>query len=86
MSEQKTGSLTLQQIAELLSLAEPIKNPSYPPLPKQHGPLRYFDNELRCASRGCGTVTHYKVKGVPYCAIHSLRLMNDMLAEYEEKE
>ena len=49
--------------------------------PVQHGPLRQFDNYFRCASRGCSSPTFFKLQGIPYCMIHCLRTMNDMLVE-----
>jgi hypothetical protein len=49
-------------------------------VPPQYGPLRQFDREMRCASRGCGSPTHFKVSGIPRCSIHALRELNDMLA------
>jgi len=52
------------------------------PVPEQRGPLRRFEREMRCASRGCGSSTYFKLQGIPYCMIHCLRLMNEMLVEY----
>jgi|SRR6516225_1243224 hypothetical protein len=49
------------------------------PIPEQYGPLRRFDRELRCASRGCGSPTYYKVDGIPYCTVHALRQLNDLV-------
>lgn len=51
------------------------------PLPPQYGPLIYYEREHRCASRGCGSPTHYKVRGIPYCSIHALRKLNEMVCE-----
>jgi hypothetical protein len=51
------------------------------PVPEQHGPLRHFDTEMRCASRGCGSSTFLKVQGVQYCMTHSLSRLNEMLIE-----
>ena len=50
------------------------------PVPPQYGPLRQHDREMRCASRGCGSSTFYKVLGTPRCMTHALRQLNDMLA------
>jgi len=49
------------------------------PIPEQYGPLRRFDRELRCASRGCGSPTYYKVDHIPYCTTHALRELNEMV-------
>lgn len=59
---------------------EPASGPY--PIPEQFGPLRHWDATLRCASRGCASPTHYKLQGIPYCYIHCLRKMNDMLIEF----
>lgn len=53
------------------------------PAPEQFGPLRWYDKEMRCASRGCGSPTYCKLKGIPYCIMHSLKLMNELLVELE---
>lgn len=50
-------------------------------VPEQKGPVRFYDNTLRCASRGCASPTHFKVQGVPYCMIHVVWKLNDMLLE-----
>ena len=48
----------------------------------QKGPLRYYDNgNMRCLSRRCGSPTHYKLRGVPYCTVHALRKMNEELTD-----
>lgn len=49
------------------------------PIPEQRGPLRQFEKEHRCASKGCGSPTHFKLQNIPRCSIHALRAMNDML-------
>jgi len=51
------------------------------PAPEQFGPLRWVDSTLRCASRGCSSPTHCKLKGIPYCFSHCLREMNQMLLD-----
>jgi hypothetical protein len=48
-------------------------------IPEQHGPMRHFDREMRCASPGCGSPTHFKLEGIPRCMVHCLREMNEML-------
>jgi len=65
--------LTQEQITELLKPKEVIRASN------QRGPLRWFDREMRCASRGCGSATFCKVQGVPYCMMHSLTELNEML-------
>lgn len=45
------------------------------------GVIRYYDKEMRCASRGCSSPTYIKVNGVPRCSAHALREANDMLHE-----
>lgn len=51
------------------------------PIPEQNGPLRQFELEMRCASKGCGSSTFFKLQGVPRCMMHCLRKMNEMLIE-----
>lgn len=51
------------------------------PVPEQYGPFRFYDTETRCASRGCGSPTRYKLQGIPYCSVHVIRKMNEMLFE-----
>lgn len=46
--------------------------------PQQFGPLRHWDTEMRCASRGCGSSTFFKVHGIPRCMIHALRELNEL--------
>jgi len=50
----------------------------------QKGPLRYFDQTLRCTSRRCGSPTHYKFRGMPLCTVHALRMMNEELTNEDE--
>lgn len=52
------------------------------PIPEQFGPLRWHDETKRCASRGCASPTYCSVMMVPYCTMHALRKMNDMLYEF----
>jgi len=51
------------------------------PVPPQVGPLRHFDVSSRCASRGCGSPTFLKVRGIRRCTIHALRELNQMLVD-----
>lgn len=57
---------------------EKVINELYPVQP-QTGPLRYYDTEMRCLSRRCGSPTHYKLNNVPKCETHCLKEMNEML-------
>lgn len=50
-------------------------------VPEQHGPLRRYERNMRCASRGCASPTYHKVQGVPYCMIHCMGRLNNMLIE-----
>ena len=50
----------------------------------QKGPLRYWDKEMRCTSRRCGSPTHYKFRGMPLCTVHALRMMNEELTNENE--
>lgn len=52
------------------------------PIPEQFGPLRYHEPMVPCASRGCRAPTPWKLQGIPYCYIHCLRKMNEMLQEF----
>jgi len=69
--------LTLEETQALLATPEP----QYAPSPIQEGPLRFFDNEMLCTSRRCGSPTWIKVKGMPLCIAHALRELNQMLIE-----
>lgn len=66
-----------QQYADGTFVEEETRN-KYP-RPEQVGPLRRYDNEMRCASRGCNSPTYYKLQGIQYCSVHVIRIMNDML-------
>jgi hypothetical protein len=71
--------LTQQQIAELLKPKVQVSN-----APPQTGPLRYYDREMRCASRGCGSPTYTKVEHVPLCMTHALRKLNELVVQVTE--
>ena len=75
----KIEAITDDLASELL--ASPEEKPKAEPRPRpiQVGPLRFFDTEFRCASRGCGSSTRWKVCGIPRCVVHALRELNDML-------
>ena len=65
--------------AQIKALLEP-KQVGYPS-PPQFGPLRWFDKEMRCASRGCGSPTYIQLESIPRCSMHALKKMNEMLYE-----
>lgn len=67
--------------ATIARLLDADNKPRAYPIPEQHGPLRRNDTGYRCASRRCGTFTYFKVRGIPYCMIHALNILNDMLIE-----
>jgi hypothetical protein len=46
---------------------------------EQRGPLRWFDQTMRCASKGCSGPTWCKFLGVPYCYGHVMWIMNEIL-------
>jgi hypothetical protein len=87
--------LNTEQISSLLepklrkiSRPEVEKEPRRFPAIEQHGPLRYYDIEMRCLkktvggdnfTRTCGSPTHFKLQGVAYCMIHCLVQMNELL-------
>jgi hypothetical protein len=50
----------------------------------QRGPLRYFDQTMRCTSRRCGSATHYKFRGMPLCTVHAMKRMNEELTDEDE--
>jgi hypothetical protein len=52
---------------------------------ERRGPLRWYDNTLRCASKGCGSPTNCKVEGIPYCMMHALRSLNEMVIRMTEQ-
>jgi len=49
----------------------------------QVGPVRWFDKEMRCASKRCTSPTYIKVVGIPHCYTHALRKVNEMYVELE---
>lgn len=49
--------------------------------PPQVGPIRFFDVEMRCSSRGCSSPTYIRLKGMPRCMMHTIRLANELLVE-----
>jgi hypothetical protein len=69
--------LSPEAIAALLD-KESTGSKQYP-VPVQEGPLRHFEREMRCACKGCGSSTFFKVCGIPRCMMHALRELNLML-------
>lgn len=75
------GQLGLEEVQALI--ASNTTNGRVPRT-KQFGPLRTYDQEMRCASRGCGSPTHFQLNGIPYCWPHVVWRMNEMLTPQEE--
>lgn len=69
---------TVDNLEAVLDPLKALREKYYVP---QVGPLRHFDREMRCASRGCGSSTFYKLEGIPKCTTHLLFRMNEMLVE-----
>lgn len=50
------------------------------PRPVQFGPLKIGDEMyLRCAQRGCGSPTCFKVNSIPYCMSHAITQLNRII-------
>lgn len=49
------------------------------PIPDQKGPLSFHEREMRCARRGCGSSTFFKVNNIPTCMKHALFDLNDII-------
>lgn len=82
--------LTQEEITALLhkELEKPNKRAGLtekPPQarPRQIGPLRWYDKQGRCSSRGCGSPTYIRVMGAPYCTTHALYMLNKLLLSYD---
>lgn len=75
-------SLTLDEIQKLLNVkpVSLIEKRLGKYEPNQMGPLRWFDKEMRCTERRCGSPTYCKVVGIPLCTMHALTRLNEMLA------
>lgn len=41
----------------------------------EDSPVRLFDKEFRCVSKGCHSPTYYKLRGIPYCGVHLIYLL-----------
>jgi hypothetical protein len=52
-------------------------------LPPQVGPIKWYDKEMRCASRGCSSSTYIKFCGIPKCMMHTLREANELMVEHD---
>jgi hypothetical protein len=77
-------TLSPEQISGLLA-PKPSK---VKPVKKEHertvfqtGPIRFFDLTMRCASRGCGSPTTWKLQGIPKCSMHLITECNRLLME-----
>lgn len=68
-----------EAVTRLLALKDRTGVDRVPRANPQYGPLRYYDTEMRCSSRRCGSPTHYKVQGAPKCTVHALKELNEML-------
>ena len=66
-------------LKEINSILQTYDRPN--PVSNQTGPIRFFDKEMRCGSRGCSSPTYIKVKGMPKCMMHTIRMANEMLVE-----
>ena len=71
--------LTAEEITALLEPQEVVREST-----QTSKFVRWFDKELRCASRGCRSPTYCKLEGVPYCTMHIIHHMDQMLNEREE--
>lgn len=49
--------------------------------PVQIGPLKYKDESMRCAARGCGSPTLIEINGVPYCYTHAIYALNHIVIQ-----
>ena len=75
-------TLSPEQIQQLLKPKEQHKATVKPNA--VDGPCRYYEQEHRCASRGCSSPTHYKVEGIPRCYPHAIVTLNDLVLEVQE--
>lgn len=50
--------------------------------PPQVGPIKRYDETMRCASRGCSAPTYLRLRGVPRCVPHIIRLANELMVEH----
>lgn len=84
LGAQLAKALSPEQIAGLLKVDKAIQRSGVleRKTPPQTGPIRWYDKEMRCASRGCGSPTYIKFDGVPYCGMHTLRLANERLQQH----
>lgn len=67
-----SNALSTEFIQELLKKDAPRES-------LQTGPIRFFDKEMRCASRGCSSPTYIKIEGIPLCMMHTILRANEML-------
>lgn len=70
--------------ATIASLLSGVPDRKYA-IPEQVGPLRFVDTMGRCASRGCRAPSHMKVNGIYYCSMHTMRRLNEIIVEMNER-
>lgn len=56
-----------------------------PPKLTQRGPWRYRENPLKCVSKRCGVQTWMTFDGVPYCTVHGLNYLNDLVVKMTDR-
>lgn len=78
-------ALSPEQIKELLTpkraprtVKAPQEGVAAYPTREQYGPLRWYDKEMRCTSKRCGSSTYCKLNGMPLCHVHALQELNQM--------
>jgi len=49
--------------------------------PEQFGPVRWFDKEMRCATRRCNSPTYIRLNRIPTCMMHAIKELNQMLVD-----
>lgn len=54
-------------------------NPNAHPRSLQLGPLKWAEESKPCTSRGCGSPTMIRVRGIPYCTSHALQVLNQII-------
>src|SRR4051794_36486893 len=82
--EQITGLLNLEK-RKTQSAPQPSKAAQALDRPIQVGPLRYVDQDGKCASRGCSSPCRIRVVGIPYCSTHALYALNEHYMKLEGK-
>lgn len=67
-------TLSPEQIASILKHEDE-------PRSTQTGRIRFYDKEMRCASRGCSSPTYIKLDGIEYCMMHIILKCNELLGD-----